>query len=590
MATTADERLYTCLPLFHGAAQINISLHAFYAGATVVLGRRFSASRFWDELRRHGSPSSTPSAPSCRCSWRSPRPTATATTGPEGVRRPRPPPSAPRLRGALRRPRRRGLRAHRDQERPYNPSPAPGRLARPADRISWSRSTTSPGTVPRPGRPGRSCTGPACRTSCSPATTAIPRRRSRPEGPLVAHRRPGLHRRGRLLLLHRPQEGRAAPPRREHLLPRGRVGPARPPRRRRRRRRHAVGAGRGRGPRRRAARTRPRADLTGLFAHCDRSMPHFMVPRYYRFVDRLPVTPTGKVRKHHLRDRGRTEPGTRSPPGSSPPATPEESPCPAPPYASARSPPGWPSRTTWSRPTSRSNSSAAHRRRRPRVRAVLLRPARSRTRPRRRREVFARFREARTQPRLLRRQPARARPRPTRAPTRRTSCCPPTRGSPAPTSADRSRHTRQLEGRVPQPRAGHHARHLRHLRLGRADRPRRTGEDRTAGPAAPRHRGGPLDPRGFLRLRGTAPDRALVTATLRTSRRPRHRADPRRPRHGPRRPARTPRTRHPDIDTSLAGSGGHPAFPARGAAVCAPRTPCSRSNSPARHRTRPRTL
>ncbi|MFG3025047.1 AMP-binding protein [Streptomyces sp. NPDC048254] len=53
MATAAEERLYTCLPLFHGAAQINITLHGFYAGATVVLGSRFSASRFWDELRTH---------------------------------------------------------------------------------------------------------------------------------------------------------------------------------------------------------------------------------------------------------------------------------------------------------------------------------------------------------------------------------------------------------------------------------------------------------------------------------------------------------------------------------------------------------
>jgi extradiol dioxygenase family protein len=39
--------------------------------------------------------------------------------------------------------------------------------------------------------------------------------------------------------------------------------------------------------------------------HCDAPMPHFMVPRYYRVVDELPVTPCGKVRKTELRDQGR---------------------------------------------------------------------------------------------------------------------------------------------------------------------------------------------------------------------------------------------------------------------------------------------
>lgn len=53
MGTSSRDRLYTCLPLFHGAAQLNISLHAIYAGATIVLGTGFSASRFWQEIRTH---------------------------------------------------------------------------------------------------------------------------------------------------------------------------------------------------------------------------------------------------------------------------------------------------------------------------------------------------------------------------------------------------------------------------------------------------------------------------------------------------------------------------------------------------------
>jgi crotonobetaine/carnitine-CoA ligase len=45
-------------------------------------------------------------------------------------------------------------------------------------------------------------------------------------------------------------------------------------------------------------------DLKDLFAHCDRAMPHFMVPRYYRIMNALPATPTGKIRKSELREIG----------------------------------------------------------------------------------------------------------------------------------------------------------------------------------------------------------------------------------------------------------------------------------------------
>ena len=35
-------------------------------------------------------------------------------------------------------------------------------------------------------------------------------------------------------------------------------------------------------------------------------MPYFMVPRYIRFMEALPVTPTARVRKTELRDEGVT--------------------------------------------------------------------------------------------------------------------------------------------------------------------------------------------------------------------------------------------------------------------------------------------
>ncbi|TQM44309.1 ATP-dependent acyl-CoA ligase [Pseudonocardia cypriaca] len=51
---TDDDVLYTCLPLFHTNA-LNAFFQAVCAGATYVLGGRFSASRFWDEVRAAGA-------------------------------------------------------------------------------------------------------------------------------------------------------------------------------------------------------------------------------------------------------------------------------------------------------------------------------------------------------------------------------------------------------------------------------------------------------------------------------------------------------------------------------------------------------
>ncbi|MBB5153522.1 hypothetical protein [Saccharopolyspora phatthalungensis] len=42
-----------------------------------------------------------------------------------------------------------------------------------------------------------------------------------------------------------------------------------------------------------------------LFDHCDRHLPHFMVPRYYRIVPEMLRTPTGKIQKVVLRNEGR---------------------------------------------------------------------------------------------------------------------------------------------------------------------------------------------------------------------------------------------------------------------------------------------
>ena len=49
---TPADRLYTCMPLFHGMAQVTTGIAALYAGATIVLSRGFSASGWWEEIRR----------------------------------------------------------------------------------------------------------------------------------------------------------------------------------------------------------------------------------------------------------------------------------------------------------------------------------------------------------------------------------------------------------------------------------------------------------------------------------------------------------------------------------------------------------
>ncbi len=49
------DRLYTCMPLYHSSAVILCTLPALHKGATLVLGRRFSTSTFWPEVRQHGA-------------------------------------------------------------------------------------------------------------------------------------------------------------------------------------------------------------------------------------------------------------------------------------------------------------------------------------------------------------------------------------------------------------------------------------------------------------------------------------------------------------------------------------------------------
>ena len=50
-----DDVLYTCLPLFHGNAIWYTCYAALWADASIALVPRFSASRFWDEIKESGA-------------------------------------------------------------------------------------------------------------------------------------------------------------------------------------------------------------------------------------------------------------------------------------------------------------------------------------------------------------------------------------------------------------------------------------------------------------------------------------------------------------------------------------------------------
>lgn len=49
----ADDILFTCLPLSHGNAFLCCCMPALAADATIAIGRRFSATNFWHDVRRH---------------------------------------------------------------------------------------------------------------------------------------------------------------------------------------------------------------------------------------------------------------------------------------------------------------------------------------------------------------------------------------------------------------------------------------------------------------------------------------------------------------------------------------------------------
>lgn len=48
-----QDRLFTCLPLYHANAQYYSTMGSLAAGASLILVNRFSVSRFWDQIRKY---------------------------------------------------------------------------------------------------------------------------------------------------------------------------------------------------------------------------------------------------------------------------------------------------------------------------------------------------------------------------------------------------------------------------------------------------------------------------------------------------------------------------------------------------------
>jgi len=54
LGVTSRDVFYNCWPMFHVTAQIEVAMVAFMADGQCALVDRFSASRFWDDVRRYG--------------------------------------------------------------------------------------------------------------------------------------------------------------------------------------------------------------------------------------------------------------------------------------------------------------------------------------------------------------------------------------------------------------------------------------------------------------------------------------------------------------------------------------------------------
>ena len=307
--------LFSCLPLFHSNAQVLAAYPAMIAGRPDRLRRALLVGRLLAAGRSTPAPRS--STRSARSSTSSGTRRPGRSTGPTACARimamPAPKDIYQRVRGALRHPLHRGLRAHRDRHGHLPPDrapPRPGLLRRRHARARGERRRARHRPAPAARHPGRD----RGRHEDPEHRHARLRGHAREDGrglpqPQAPHRRPRAHGRGRLPLLPRPGEGLHPPPRRERQLDGGRAGRLRPPatcRGRGRRRQGRRGrVGRGRDPRLRRPRA-PRPTRPSSPSGSPSACPTSRCRATCAWSHALPKTPTERVRKVELRDAGIT--------------------------------------------------------------------------------------------------------------------------------------------------------------------------------------------------------------------------------------------------------------------------------------------
>lgn len=311
MTTTRRDRLYTCLPLFHGAAQVNIFLRAVYAGATTILSTRFSASQFWDEIRASGAtefnalgsilpmllaqpPSEQDRAHDVERVFAAPAPPDVLYAFEErfGVHIVE------------------GYGSTEIKNVTYNPIHARkvGSIGQPTPSTLLEIHDES-GRRQRPGEIGEIVYRPKLPHIMfksyyrdAPSTLATINDLWWHTGDLgyvdtdgyfyfIDRKKDALRRRGENISSYEVETVLASFP--------GVIEAA------------AVATPSELGEDEVLAIVHvpdpDSFDFKALFEHCDSLMPHFMVPRFYRAVEELPRTPTGKIRKADLRETGRTE-------------------------------------------------------------------------------------------------------------------------------------------------------------------------------------------------------------------------------------------------------------------------------------------
>ena len=309
LGTTNRDVIYTCTPLFHGAAQLNMSLQALYLGATVVVGERFSASGFWEEVRAYevtlfnavGSilPMLLAQPPSERDREHQVHRAFAAPAPPEVLL-----PFEDRFGVHLVE----GYGMTEIKNVTYNPLEARkvGSVGRPTETTVLQVQDEHGNDVPV-GQIGEICYRPRGANIMFREYLGDPTATQEATRDLWFHTgdlgyvdadgyyyfadraKDALRRRGENVSSYEVESVLAAFP---GVLEAAAV---------------ATPSELGEDDILAVVETSAALDLEALFRHCDAQLPHFMVPRYYRVVPALPRTPTGKIQKTVLREEGRPD-------------------------------------------------------------------------------------------------------------------------------------------------------------------------------------------------------------------------------------------------------------------------------------------